>query len=179
MAKTSIQNIIVLPRLLSADAYASSERLFDSLYRRNELHVHEILVSHIRVLQFQRQFFALEQHCLIAIAAAHWPKRDVNLIVVAKVATKSELLRLLVNAVSVQALSQHSVNQLVSWHHDASSEFAIEPLFSRQDWSGILNKHRSSMYRRKSKKTEGPTTKVVDLESALSAIPSPRQGDGS
>ncbi len=179
MAKSTLQNIIVLPKFLSADAYGNSKRLFDCLHRRNELHVIEILVSHIPVLQFQRQFFALEQHCLIAIAARYWPKRDVNLIIVAKVTSKLELHRLLVNAACVQALTQHSVNHLASWHQDASREFAIEPLFSMQDWSHLLNKHRSSMYRRKSKTTVVPTSKVVDVESALRAIPAPRQGNSS
>ena len=62
MPKISLQKIIVLPDFLAADAYANSKRLFDILHRRGDSSLLETLLSNIRVLEYQKEFYALEQH---------------------------------------------------------------------------------------------------------------------
>lgn len=172
MHKISLQKIIVLPDFLSGESFANTQRLFDSLHRRGEIKHLELLLSNVRVLQYQQKFYALELHHLIAVAADYLPHHDVNLIV-SKVGSKPELMQQLLNTASIQSINQRSVAALPSWHQSVADSCGVAPLFSMQQWSDILNRHRSSMYCRKTKAVTHPQRSVVDIDSVLKAIPAP------
>jgi hypothetical protein len=172
MRKILLQKIIVLPEFLSGESLANAQRLFDSLHRRGDIEQIESLLSTVRVLQYQQSFYALELHHLIAVAADYLQHHDVN-VIVSKVGSKPQLMQQLLNTVSIQSINQRSVAALPSWHQSVADGYGIAPLFSMRQWSDILNKHRSSVYCRKTKTVTHPERSVVDIDSALKAIPFP------
>lgn len=177
MHKISLEKIIVLPDFLAADAYANSKRLFDTLHRRGDSSLLETQLSNVRVLEYQKQLYALEQHNLIAVVAEFSPRFDVTVVVVAKIKSKPELLKQLVYAASIQCVTQRTAATTPVWHQEVADDYAIEALFSMPQWSKIIDRHRSAVYRRKPKLEQKQPLKTVDIHSVLKAIPSPR-GDG-
>ena len=177
MPKTSLQKIIVLPDLLAADAYANSKRLFDILHRRGDSSLLETLLSNIRVLEYQKQFYALEQHNLIAVAAERLQRFDATVVIVSKAKSKPELMRQLLNIASIQYVTQRSAAATPAWHQAVADDYAIEQLFSMRQWSEIIDRHRSAVYRRKPNLQKKKSITTVDIQRVLKAIPSPR-GDG-
>ncbi|WP_430458031.1 hypothetical protein [Rheinheimera sp.] len=177
MPKISLQKIIVLPDFLAADAYANSKRLFDILHRRGDSSLLETLLSNIRVLEYQKEFYALEQHNLIAVAAEQLPRFDATVVIVSKAKSKPELMRQLLNIASIQYVTQRSAAATPAWHQAVADDYAIEQLFSMRQWSEIIDRHRSAVYRRKPKLQKKKSITTVDIQRVLKAIPSPR-GDG-
>ncbi|MFC0047123.1 hypothetical protein [Rheinheimera tilapiae] len=177
MPKISLQKIIVLPDFLAADAYANSKRLFDILHRRGDSSLLETLLSNIRVLEYQKEFYALEQHNLIAVAAEQLPRFDATVVIVSKAKSKPELMRQLLNIASIQYVTQRSAAATPAWHQAVADDYAIEQLFSMRQWSEIIDRHRSAVYRRKPKLQKKKSITTVDIQRVLKAIPSP-QGDG-
>ena len=177
MPKISLQKIIVLPDFLAADAYANSKRLFDILHRRGDSSLLETLLSNIRVLEYQKEFYALEQHNLIAVAAEQLPRFDATVVIVSKAKSKPELIRLLLNIASIQYVTQRCAAATPAWHQAVADDYTFEPLFSMRQWSEIIDRHRSAVYRRKPKLQQKKSITTVDIHRVLKAIPTPK-GDG-
>ena len=177
MPKISLQKIIVLPDFLAADAYANSKRLFDILHRRGDSSLLETLLSNIRVLEYQKQFYALEQHNLIAVAAERLQRFDATVVIVSKAKSKPELMRQLLNIASIKKVTQRCAAATPAWHQAVADDYTVEPLFSMRQWSEIIDRHRSAVYRRKQKLQKKKSITTVDIQRVLKAIPSPR-GDG-
>ena len=177
MPKISLQKIIVLPDLLAADAYANSKRLFDILHRRGDSSLLEILLSNIRVLEYQKQFYALEQHNLIAVAAERLQRFDATVVIVSKAKSKPDLMRQLLNIASIQYVTQRCAAATPAWHQAVADDYTVEPLFSMRQWSEIIDRHRSAVYRRKPKLQQKKSITTVDIHRVLKAIPTPK-GDG-
>lgn len=171
MHKISLEKIIVLPDFLAADAYANSKRLFDTLHRRGDSSLLETQLSNVRVLEYQKQLYALEQHNLIAVFAEFSPRFDVTVVVVAKLKSKPELLRQLLYTASIQCVTQRSATATPSWHQEVADDYAVEALFSIRQWSKIIDRHRSAVYRRKPKLEQKQPLTTVDIHSVLKTVP--------
>lgn len=176
MHKTPLQKIIVLPGFLSGDAYSNTRRAVEALHRRGDIKIVELQLSTVRVLQYQKQFYAIELQHLIAVAAEYWPNRDVNLIA-SKVNSKPELMQQLLNTACIYGIAQRAVATIPSWHQSVADQYGLAPLFSMRQWSEIFNKHRSSVYQRKTRTLPHTPVTLIDIDSALQRIPVPQGGD--
>jgi len=126
------------------------------------------------VLQYQKKFYALEHHHLIAAVTEYLPTFQVNLISIS-VNSKLQLMELLLKSASVQCVAQRAVSTVPCWHQSAAEDYGLPNWFSMRQWSDILNKHRTSVYirREKAEKQIQKPTLVLDIDSALKAIPLP------
>lgn len=177
MLKIELQKIIVLPEFLSKEASANTRRLVEKLYRKGDLRTVELLLSTVRVLQYQKKFYALEHHHLIAALTAYLPSLQVNLLSTS-VNSKLQLIELLLTSASLQCVAQRAMSTVPSWHQSVADEYGIPTMFSMREWANIYNKNRTSVYSRRGikaetqKQTQKPTL-VLDIDSALKAIPLP------
>lgn len=176
MLKIELQKIIVLPEFLSKEASANTRRLVESLYRKGDLRTVEFQLSTVRVLQYQKKFYALEHHHLITALTAYLPSFQVNLLSTS-VNSKLQLIELLLTSASLQCVAQRAVSTVPSWHQSVADEFGIPTMFSMREWANIYNKNRTSVYSRRGKaetqKQIQKPTLVLDIDSALKSIPLP------
>ncbi|MDZ7869300.1 MAG: hypothetical protein U5L02_08915 [Rheinheimera sp.] len=128
------------------------------------------------MLEYQKQFYALEQHNLIAVAAERLQRFDATVVIVSKAKSKPELMRQLLNIASIQYVTQRSAAATPAWHQAVADDYAIEQLFSMRQWSEIIDRHRSAVYRRKPKLQKKKSITTVDIQRVLKSYPLRQRG---